>query len=79
MPPHRGDSTGLARFREASKQLMASSELAFANPVRGSSCDSSLIARGHEQTGRTDLEEAELARAEQGALAPQIFLDLFRS
>jgi hypothetical protein len=32
------------------------------NPVRDSSCESSVIAGGHEQTEHTDLQDAELAR-----------------
>lgn len=49
------------------------------NPVRDSSCKSSVVAGGHEQTEHTDLQDAELARVQQGAQAPRIAGDLVRS
>lgn len=49
------------------------------NPVRDSSCESSVVAGGHEQTEHTDLQDAELARVQQGAQAPRIAGDLVRS
>jgi hypothetical protein len=48
------------------------------NAVRDSSCESSVIAGGGEQTEHTDLQDPELARIQQGAQAPRIAIDLVR-
>jgi apolipoprotein N-acyltransferase len=42
--------------------LIAFAGLCCTNTVRDSSCESSVIAGGHEQTELTDLQDAELAR-----------------
>ena len=46
------------------------------NPVRDSSCDSSVVAGGHQQTHRPRLQDQELAGLQRSAQAPWLADDL---
>ena len=46
------------------------------NPVRDSSCESSVVAGMDEQTEHTDLQDPELVRVQQGAQVPGVADDL---
>jgi archaellum component FlaC len=49
------------------------------NPVRDSSCESSVVAGLHEQTDTPDLQDQELARLQRSAEAPWLADPLVRS
>lgn len=49
------------------------------NPVRDSSCESSVVAGWHEQTDAPDLQDPELASLQRCAQAPGLADDLVRS
>ncbi|WP_172971438.1 hypothetical protein [Palleronia sp. THAF1] len=48
-------------FREAEESAIVGKGLCCTNPVRDSSCESSVVARGHEQTHTPRLQDQELA------------------
>ena len=50
------------KLSEVHVMTVIGARLCCTNPVRDSSCESSVIAEGYEQTEQTDLHDPELAR-----------------